>query len=819
MHLDGPTFKTPHVHFLDATSSPSIYSGSQKYSSSPGESFSYFPDKLQYPLSNSINTAVHDEAENCNIFSLENDSFVRQALKKELALNLFEEDDSIEAKPDTSRKEEEIERSKLENFQDVFFVQAPFKPFSSPPSSVLSSLPALSPDEDMSNLAGLFSTKPCNLESEFVELSSDLQEYKTFNDVDYVIDENVRNGNIFMPMHNPPVMPNLIVEPSPDKSQHNCLTLPEGFATNVLHIPEQSQEDVFNSLLTQIEDSSGQMTNLCGDTYSLEKGSNLLRCDRTTQFPKNGCTYVNYYDQTHQIPQKMEEFIPVLNFKAEYPSDGEYAGKNSNRILQSAVKVNRPVSELGETENAYSFDTCQTQAGSPSDDGNKTYMDKFRTFAALTDGQDLKGRLMKRGRRKMDWKGRFDSAYNVTSQQSAVGPTSKRRGKSSGPTRSVRGGRRSKRVRTTSLMVGETDLNCLIRTSSTSLEACLSQGLEQNGCYGHLSARTSSQDNFFPNDDLQNVEYKTMRNLENSSSQREDLSNNHLVIQQGDQLMDEVPGGGKQVASSGEASDEEEVTGVTLKCKWMNCEEIFPSQVTLVKHIEKCHVEHRKGEEFACFWEGCSRRSRPFNARYKLLIHMRVHSGEKPNKCPFEGCTKAFSRLENLKIHQRSHTGERPYTCQYEGCVKAFSNSSDRAKHQRTHFDTKPYACQVIGCTKRYTDPSSLRKHIKNHSAKEQQQARRKTKCCQEEKQMKDMRLKYEINRFDTQVQIPYSNYLPRFGFEQDAYDQEALVPFVYVDPSSLEGHFELDTDLANQFIGSLSDFGQGDVNFFPFGS
>lgn len=84
---------------------------------------------------------------------------------------------------------------------------------------------------------------------------------------------------------------------------------------------------------------------------------------------------------------------------------------------------------------------------------------------------------------------------------------------------------------------------------------------------------------------------------------------------------------------------------------------------------------------------------------------------------------------------------------------------------------------------------------------------------------MKDMRLKYEINRVDTQVQIPYSNYLPRFGFEQDAYDQEALVPFVYVDPSSLEGHFELDTDLANQFIGSLSDFGQGDVNFFPFGS
>ncbi|XP_023275268.1 zinc finger protein GLIS3-like isoform X2 [Seriola lalandi dorsalis] len=162
-------------------------------------------------------------------------------------------------------------------------------------------------------------------------------------------------------------------------------------------------------------------------------------------------------------------------------------------------------------------------------------------------------------------------------------------------------------------------------------------------------------------------------------------------------------------------------------CRWLDCSAVYDQKEELVRHIEKLHVDQRKAEDFTCYWVGCPRNFKPFNARYKLLIHMRVHSGEKPNKCTFEGCKKAFSRLENLKIHLRSHTGEKPYLCQHPGCHKAFSNSSDRAKHQRTHLDTKPYACQVPGCAKRYTDPSSLRKHVKSHSTKERQ-SRKKMK-------------------------------------------------------------------------------------------
>nr|CAB3267950.1 zic-like protein ZicL [Phallusia mammillata] len=162
-----------------------------------------------------------------------------------------------------------------------------------------------------------------------------------------------------------------------------------------------------------------------------------------------------------------------------------------------------------------------------------------------------------------------------------------------------------------------------------------------------------------------------------------------------------------------------------VTCQWKSpnqngghvCGVIFHDLNDLVGHVTRDHVGGIEQTDHTCYWAGCSRAAKAFKAKYKLVNHLRVHTGEKPFVCNFPGCGKTFGRSENLKIHKRTHTGEKPFPCKFPGCDRRFGNSSDRKKHSYMHNTEKLYTCHYEDCDRSYTHPSSLRKHIRMHES------------------------------------------------------------------------------------------------------
>ncbi|XP_021711076.1 uncharacterized protein LOC5579351 [Aedes aegypti] len=171
------------------------------------------------------------------------------------------------------------------------------------------------------------------------------------------------------------------------------------------------------------------------------------------------------------------------------------------------------------------------------------------------------------------------------------------------------------------------------------------------------------------------------------------------------------------------------------------CESEFEVRQAVQDHVNIVHKDVKR--------RSCPHCGRTFNQTGDLTRHVRIHTGIRPFKCPFDGCEYAFISSGDLHKHVRRHNQmlnpvPKPHVCNVCGkdfergydlkrhssmhakddpnfqgfncelCGKMFARKDQYRAHTYRHIGYKPHKCSQ--CDKTFSDASNYAKHVKVHA-------------------------------------------------------------------------------------------------------
>ncbi|XP_068203815.1 zinc finger protein 883-like [Palaemon carinicauda] len=145
-----------------------------------------------------------------------------------------------------------------------------------------------------------------------------------------------------------------------------------------------------------------------------------------------------------------------------------------------------------------------------------------------------------------------------------------------------------------------------------------------------------------------------------------------------------------------------EMNDTGFKEEWPQAEEKSYPCLSCRKARKLCSQPSgdKQTEDNAVSCEECGRKP-------KCKIRL-VNSKPSVTSYACDTCGKKFNRKDNLVVHFRIHTGEKDYVCSI--CGKRFAHKNTLKGHQKVHTGEKNFSCEI--CEKKFTFKSSLKEHI-----------------------------------------------------------------------------------------------------------